>query len=236
MKVRVLGILVLVAVSSAGWAQQNSQFGSFSGRVVTEWLPDGRRMKLLEQFSYTAPTGEQWRAPAGSIVDGASIPPWAWPLIGGPFEGRYREASVIHDVACDEKKRPWQSVHRAFYTAMRANGVGEIKAKTMYAAVYHQGPRWERTIELLATRAQETEKIHELSGKALKGEELGDLRAKYSTHTESPGQLIAYRASYTPEPPKLERNDFDELVKAIEASNMSLEQIEDYATKIKPGT
>ena len=235
MKVRVLGILILATISSTGWAQHNSQFGSFSGRVVTEWLPDGRRMKLLEQFSYTAPTGEQWRAPVGSIVDGASIPPWAWSLIGGPFEGRYREASVIHDVACDEKKRSWQSVHRAFYTAMRANGVAEMKAKKMFAAVYHYGPRWDRTIELLATRAEETEKIHELSAKALKGEKLGDLRPKYYALTERPGQLITYRASYTPTPPKLERNDFDELVKAIEVSNMSLEQIEDYPTNIKPG-
>jgi hypothetical protein len=49
---------------------------------------------------------------------------------------------VIHDVACVEKKRPWNMVHENFYYGMLASGVEPPRAKVMYAAVYHFGPRW----------------------------------------------------------------------------------------------
>jgi hypothetical protein len=114
----------------------------FSGPVKAEWLPDGRQMKILERFTYTDPSCVQWIAPVGSIVDGASIPQVAWSFMGGPFEGKYRDASVIHDVACVQKSRPWQDVHLAFYNAMLASGVEDFRAKVMYGAVYHFGPHW----------------------------------------------------------------------------------------------
>lgn len=123
-------------------------FGSFVGKVVAEWLDDGRKMKLVQPFAYIDPNGSRWDAPKGWIVDGASIPQIAWSVIGGPFEGSYRNASVIHDVACDQKQRPWRDVHRAFYTAMLAAKVDPIKAKVMYGAVYQFGPRWERQVLL----------------------------------------------------------------------------------------
>jgi Protein of unknown function (DUF1353) len=41
--------------------------------------------------------------PAGAIVGGASIPQVFWSIIGGPFEDKYREASVIHDYYCEQK-------------------------------------------------------------------------------------------------------------------------------------
>jgi hypothetical protein len=63
-------------------------------------------------------------------------------LIGGPFEGRFRNASVVHDVACVIRDRPWQEVHRMFHDACRCGGVGAAKAATMYYAVYQFGPRW----------------------------------------------------------------------------------------------
>src|SRR5229473_500744 len=72
----------------------------------------------------------------------ASIPRAFWSVIGGPLEGQYRNASVFHDVACDQKSQPWKTVHRMFYNAMRWSGVYEIKAKIMYYAVYNFGPRW----------------------------------------------------------------------------------------------
>jgi hypothetical protein len=76
-------------------------------------------------------------------VDGASIPKFAWSIIGGPFEGKYRDASVIHDVACVARSAPWEYVHLVFYYAMLASGVDKTTAKIMYAAVYHFGPRWD---------------------------------------------------------------------------------------------
>lgn len=117
-------------------------WGRFEGRVVTRWLDDGRDMALVETFAYVDPARVRWEAPAGSVVNGASIPRPFWSLIGGPFEGRFRNASVVHDVACVERVRPWQQVHRMFYDACRCGRVGAIKAKTMYYAVYHFGPRW----------------------------------------------------------------------------------------------
>lgn len=99
-------------------------------------------MRLLDAFSYVDQTGGVWDAPKGSLVDGASIPQAFWTIIGGPFEGDYRNASVVHDVACDLKKRPWRDVHKMFYDAMRCGGVSEKKAKVMYFAVFHFGPRW----------------------------------------------------------------------------------------------
>jgi len=96
----------------------------------------------LNELRYTDPYGEVWVAPAGSRVDGASIPRVFWTIIGGPFEGKYRNASVLHDVAYEEKKKPWQEVERMFYNAMRASGVGPVTAKTMYYSLVRHGRHW----------------------------------------------------------------------------------------------
>ena len=113
-----------------------------AGKILAEWLEDGRKMKLLAEYTYTDPSATTWVAPDGSVVDGASIPKFLWSFIGGPFEGKYRKASVVHDVACDRKERDWRHVHRMFHSAMLCSGVPEWKARVMYAAVYHCGPRW----------------------------------------------------------------------------------------------
>lgn len=136
---KLLTTLVLLLITNMVNAQS---FGSFVGKVIASWNPDGRTMVLAEPFAYIDPAGMRWDAPAGSTIDGASIPQLAWSIIGGPFEGKYRDSSVIHDVACVEKRRPWKSVHYTFYTGMLASGVGGAKAKIMYGAVYHFGPRW----------------------------------------------------------------------------------------------
>ncbi|MDM5179012.1 DUF1353 domain-containing protein [Massilia sp. DJPM01] len=132
-------VACLFGVSSLTQAQQN---GKFIGEVVAKWSADGRTMTLAEDFAYLDADNLQWYAPKGSVVDGASIPQVAWSVIGGPFEGRYRYASVIHDVACEQRTREAQAVHRAFYGAMLAAGVSETTAKVMYGAVYHFGPHW----------------------------------------------------------------------------------------------
>lgn len=117
--------------------------GHFVGVVKTLWNDDGRNMTLLEDFSYVDPEGVEWKAPKGLLTDGASIPREAWTIIGGPFEGPYRLAAVVHDAACNRKDRSWESVHEMFYQAMLTAHVDQVKAKIMYAAVYHFGPRWD---------------------------------------------------------------------------------------------
>ncbi len=121
--------------------------GYFEGRVIVEWIEDegpDRKMKLHENIKFTDSSGEQWLAPKGWVVDGASIPRIFWTLIGPPFVGDYRRASVIHDYYCDVKTKPWKTVHRMFYHASIAGDVPESKAKVMYAAVYAAGPRWKK--------------------------------------------------------------------------------------------
>ena len=124
-----------------------SSSGYFEGEVVASWDSDGRKMTLREDFSYVDPNNRRWLAPAGSVVDGASIPPAFWTFVGGPFEGQYRKASVVHDVGCVERTASWEDVHRMFYDACVAGGLDEQRAKVLYYAVYHFGPRWEPVIE-----------------------------------------------------------------------------------------
>ena len=138
---------------------QAGEWGEFRGNVEASWDADGRTMTLLKDFIYIDPKGDTWIAPVDSKVDGASIPRAAWRVIGSPFTGKYRNASVIHDVACVEQERPWEAVHEAFYHAMRAGGVGVVKAKAMYAAVYLGGPRWPRKLKREAISKAEAERI-----------------------------------------------------------------------------
>lgn len=117
--------------------------GTFVGRVVAEWLPDNRNMKLLEPFEFVAADGRRWPVPRGTVVDGASIPQAFWSITGGPFEGAYRNASVVHDYYCVTRTRPHKDVHRVFYDGMLASGVGDKRAWLMYQAVDRFGPSWD---------------------------------------------------------------------------------------------
>jgi hypothetical protein len=118
-------------------------FGHFDAPVKSEWALDGRTMALLAPVVFhDTQQNLVWTAPAGSLIDGASIPRPLWSVVGGPYEGLYRDASVPHDYECCVKQHPWRQVHRMFYDAMRARGVGEARAKWMYWAVYQFGPRW----------------------------------------------------------------------------------------------
>src|SRR5262245_62832987 len=114
-----------------------TKWGFYDGQPVTKWNPDGRTMTLLTELRYTDPKGNVWVAPIGSVVDGASIPRYLWSLMGGPFEGKYRNASVLHDVAYGAKKQPWQDCDRMFYYAMRCSGVKIGRAPSELQSLRH---------------------------------------------------------------------------------------------------
>ena len=120
-------------------------YGEYVGRLMLEPLPDGRHMRLGEPYGFVDPDKKKWPVPKGTYVDGATIPRALWSIAGGPYEGNYLHASVIHDYYCDVRSEPWREVHRVFYNGMRASGVSELRAKLMYAAVYFAGPRWSDT-------------------------------------------------------------------------------------------
>ncbi len=118
-------------------AQPNLKpYGKFEGELKVKLITKGK-LELLEDYTYFDPDGTKWVALKGMVSDGASIPQWGWSFVGGPVDGDYRDAAVIHDWGCDEKKLPWMQVHRTFYYAMLAKSTEAWKAKVMYAAVYH---------------------------------------------------------------------------------------------------
>jgi hypothetical protein len=118
------------------------EWGRFNGTPKVELLGEGRVIKLLEDFVYVDARNKAWVAKKESIVDGASIPRIFWTLVGGPLDGKYRNASIVHDTACIERNQKWEDVHLMFYEACRCGGLDELQAKVLYWAVYHGGPRW----------------------------------------------------------------------------------------------
>ena len=116
--------------------------GKFVGKLVLKMDDNGRDAILEDEFTFVDDNGVIWSVPVGAKVNGASIPRPLWSAIGGPWSGKYRSASVIHDYYCHTQRRPWKAVHKAFYDAMLAGGVSVEKAKVMYAAVSAFGPRW----------------------------------------------------------------------------------------------
>lgn len=116
--------------------------GVFSGEPQAIWLTeDGtedRNMKLLGKFSFTDPDAREWVAPAAAVIDGASIPRALWAIVGSPYTGDYRRASVVHDVACveaggDLKKR--RAADRMFFHACRAGGCSIWQSTVLYLGV-----------------------------------------------------------------------------------------------------
>ena len=116
--------------------------GTFSGEPEVVWLtedgtPD-RSVRLLKPLSFTDPKNEEWKAPVDAVVDGASIPRALWTIVGSPYTGDYRRASVVHDVACgeaggDKKKR--RKADRMFFHACRAGGCSIWQSILLYLGV-----------------------------------------------------------------------------------------------------
>ncbi len=121
---------------------------SFSGEPQAVWLTQKgaveRDMRLTHNFWYRDPDGVLWQAPADVVVDGASIPKALWALVGSPYTGDYRRASIVHDVACrlaagDSDKR--RAADRMFYHACRTGGCTVAEATLLYLGV-RIGAHW----------------------------------------------------------------------------------------------
>jgi len=128
--------------------------GCFTGEPLTLWLTEAvpdRRMKLIDPFAFTDPRGKDWKVPAGyDQMNGASIPRPLWSLIGTPFTGDYRRASIVHDHACDEAGDDHAlrlAADRMFYHACRAGNCKRWQAMLLYIGVrigahIKDKPRW----------------------------------------------------------------------------------------------
>lgn len=112
--------------------------GLFSGNPRTEWLSDrgdDRRMRLLEPFWYLDPQGRRWDVPAGTVINGASIPRTLWSAVGTPYTGDYRRASVVHDAAIHTPEVVRGEADTMFYYACLTGGCTLLQAKLLYGGV-----------------------------------------------------------------------------------------------------
>ncbi|MBU3033927.1 DUF1353 domain-containing protein [Tritonibacter mobilis] len=138
-------ILSTFAIFAAQIVVADTYWGKFSdGPHGT--FHDGdpwQEFELANPFYFDDPNGLRWEVPAQTRVNGASIPPTFWSLIGGPFTGKYLKASVIHDYFVVTRERTAHDTHRNFYYGMLANGVSLWRAKAMYWAVSTFGADWE---------------------------------------------------------------------------------------------
>ncbi len=131
----------------------NTTFGTFSGEPKTAWLTEDqadRRMKLVEAFWYKGKVMDV-AVPKDYRIDGASIPRALWSLVGSPYTGDYRRASIVHDWACDDAKgdiTKRRAADRMFYYACRAGGCSWPQAVMLYIGVrigawLDRVPRWQ---------------------------------------------------------------------------------------------
>lgn len=119
-----------------------TEYGRFLSNPKVTLVGDGRNITLLEDFVYIDPDERPWLAPKGRTVNGASIPQIFWSATGGPLSGKFRNASIVHDVECKDMKHDHDKVHLMFYHACLAGGVPRSKAKKLYWAVARFGPKW----------------------------------------------------------------------------------------------
>jgi hypothetical protein len=220
-------------------ATQNHRWGYYSGYPEARWEPDGRSMTLMNELRYTDPDGVVWIAPPGAVVDGASIPRSLWSFMGGPFEGKYRNASVLHDVAYDKKDRPPALCDRMFYHAMRCSGVSAAEAGTMYYALLKFGRHWKAPIKKAkalskkerAALAKEEQEQQEPEQEAQQTEAQPEQEVPQSTPTESasPSTDATQQPEQYPKAQPIDRLSIDQARQWIQKSEPSAEQIEQRA-------
>lgn len=125
--------------------KQKAAFNKLSlwQKIKSKWKGNyGRKMQLVEDFSFVDKHGVLWTAFAGDVIDGSSIPRSLWVAISSPFVGLHRRPSVIHDVYCVTRTRPHKQVHQMYEDACIADGVFESKAKLMHLGIKIGGPKW----------------------------------------------------------------------------------------------
>ena len=93
--------------------------GNFLGELDVRILKGSERdAMVLEPLSWYDKKCGIIRIGYGFISDGASIPKWAWLLVGTPWVGFYRRAVVLHDFLCAKEgliiSKHYNSMNDAF--------------------------------------------------------------------------------------------------------------------------
>ena len=91
--------------------------------IAHDMLPGGVRVSRSES------TGDSW--------DGASIPRWAWSIMGHPLAADVREASYWHDRLCEGSETPEDRMvaDAVFLMLLRRANVSRWRRWAMWAAV-----------------------------------------------------------------------------------------------------
>ena len=99
--------------------------------------PDYKLYRNTIEFEYRVgneQSGKVIKIPKGYITDGASIPKWAWSIIGGPV-GKYAPAAIVHDYIIEFELYPRKKADKIFLEAMKVLKVPFWKRRIMYRAV-----------------------------------------------------------------------------------------------------
>ncbi len=117
----------------------------FPKPAITRWdTPNDsvdRVMFLTEEFSYIDPDGNSWDVPEGTWINGATIPRALWSIVGSPYAGDYRLASIVHDFFVGEGPNPdvtaaeRKAADCMFYYACMDGGCSKYFAGMLYIAV-----------------------------------------------------------------------------------------------------
>jgi len=201
-------IRTVVAVLGFLLAARAEAAGKYLNDLLLKDVGDGRQFELLNDYAYQDSKDTVWTVPKGEKVNGASIPSYLWSIAGGPWEGLYRNASVIHDYFFRTKQYDSDSVHWVFYDAMLTSGVNPTKAKIMYFAVLRFNPRW---------------KAITLSKKPCPTSPPG--HAQYRCEPVLADD-VGERVVYLLETPKFDQKELDDTAALIQKQDPSLDQIE----------
>lgn len=110
----------------------------FHGEVILTPLPDGKRWKIHDGFTYETDGGAVITIPAGEVTDLASVPRLFWNVFP-PF-GVYIRAAIIHDHLYAEHRAGHGHYSRAYadavlLEAMADDGVPRWKRRLIWGAV-----------------------------------------------------------------------------------------------------
>ena len=106
--------------------------GKFSSFPHIAYIPpDFKMFKVKGDFEYYADDGKVVAVLQGFVSDGASIPQFAWSIIGARW-GKYGWAAVIHDWTYKFRLYSRLECDKIFLWAMRDLGVGWLRRTTMY--------------------------------------------------------------------------------------------------------
>ena len=104
-------------------------------KIQPDNRPIGQYCYLLcEKFIYN--NGDYCvEIPEGFINDGASVPRWAWSIVGLTPDGLLRAAAVVHDFHYRFGIGTRKFADQLFYQMLGEYGVNKARAKLAYAAV-----------------------------------------------------------------------------------------------------